>query len=57
MTSQSLQLSLLGRWTEARERAEQALAVAVAAQVAVEECSARTELGLALAFVGDRRRG
>jgi DNA-binding CsgD family transcriptional regulator len=57
MTGQSLQLSLLGRWTEARERAEQALAVAVAAQVAVEECSARTELGLALAFVGDADEG
>jgi ATP/maltotriose-dependent transcriptional regulator MalT len=57
MTGQSLQLSLLGRWTEARERAEQALAVAVAAQAPVEECSARTELGLALAFAGDADEG
>jgi ATP/maltotriose-dependent transcriptional regulator MalT len=57
MTGQSLQLSLHGRWTEARARAEQALAVAVAAAEPVEECSARTELGLALAFVGEPDAG
>jgi DNA-binding CsgD family transcriptional regulator/tetratricopeptide (TPR) repeat protein len=57
MTGQSLQLSLLGRWSEACDRAEQALEVAVASGVAVEECSARTELGLALAFAGDPDAG
>ena len=57
LTGRALQLSMRGRWPEARASAEQALAVAVAIGERVEECSALTELGIALAFDGDPDAG
>jgi DNA-binding CsgD family transcriptional regulator len=53
MTSESLELSLQGRWLAACARADEALAVALDAGAEPEACSARIELGLALAFVGE----
>ena len=57
LTGRALQLGMRGRWPEARASAEQALAVAVAIGERVEECSALTELGIALAFDGDPDAG
>ena len=57
LTGRALQLSMRGRWPEARAGAEEALAVAVAAGARAEECWARSELGIALAFDGDADAG
>jgi DNA-binding CsgD family transcriptional regulator/tetratricopeptide (TPR) repeat protein len=57
MTTQSLMLGLLGRRAEARDRAGEALAAAEAAGAEREACRARSELGLAQAFMGDLEGG
>jgi DNA-binding CsgD family transcriptional regulator/tetratricopeptide (TPR) repeat protein len=57
LTGRSLQLGLRGRWAQARQSAEEALAIAVAVGARAEECSAAVELGIALAFDGDPSAG
>jgi len=50
---ESLALTLSVRWDEARERAEQALAVALEAGAQAEEGFARSVLGLVVAYLGE----
>ena len=50
---ESLTLTLSVRWDEARERAERALEVALAAGADAEEGFARSVLGLVLAYLGE----
>lgn len=52
LSDESLTLTLSVRWDEARERAEQALAIAQEAGADAEEGFARSVLGLVLAYLG-----
>jgi len=50
---EALELSFLGRWQDAREKAAAAIELADGEQTAATESSARALLGTAIAFLGD----